>query len=96
MQIDFGCELKVATVLHLRERDFDFEQAMEVPNTLMGNYVLLDHLNGEYSVLAHLKQGSVSVQQGATVDLVRVDSDPRDLHRGRLPVKPIGVRHVPG
>jgi len=47
--------------------DFDFEQAMNAPNTLMGNYVIIDHLNGEFSVLAHLKKGSVSVQEGATV-----------------------------
>ena len=48
-------------------RDFDFEQAIEAPSKMMGNYVLIDHLNGEYSLVAHLKQGSVSVQEGATV-----------------------------
>lgn len=47
--------------------DFDFEQAMNAPNTLMGNYVIIDHLNGEFSVLAHLKQGSILVQEGAEV-----------------------------
>jgi hypothetical protein len=48
-------------------RDFDFDQAMDSPDTMMGNYVLIDHLNGEHSVLAHLKQGSVAVQEGETV-----------------------------
>jgi len=52
----------------LGERDFDFEQAVDAPNTLMGNYVLIDHLNREYSILAHLRQGSVSVQKGAIVE----------------------------
>jgi hypothetical protein len=52
----------------LGKSEFDFEQAAVVPNTLMGNYVLIDHLNGEYSVLAHLKQGSITVQKGTPVD----------------------------
>jgi murein DD-endopeptidase MepM/ murein hydrolase activator NlpD len=34
----------------------------------MGNYVLIDHLNGEYSLLAHLKQGSITVQKEEIVD----------------------------
>ena len=29
-----------------------------------GNYVIIDHLNGEYSLFAHLKQGSVRVKIG--------------------------------
>lgn len=32
-----------------------------------GNYVVLDHGNGEFSFLAHLKQGSVAVQAGRKV-----------------------------
>jgi murein DD-endopeptidase MepM/ murein hydrolase activator NlpD len=52
----------------LGKRDFDFEQAAEDLNTLMGNYVVIDHLNGEYSLLAHLKQESITVQKGAIVD----------------------------
>jgi hypothetical protein len=52
----------------LGKREFDFERAAEAPNTLMGNYVLVDHLNGEYSLMAHLKQGSITVQKGALVD----------------------------
>jgi hypothetical protein len=33
-----------------------------------GNYVVIDHLNGEYSWFAHLKQGSVKVRPGQMVD----------------------------
>jgi murein DD-endopeptidase MepM/ murein hydrolase activator NlpD len=32
-----------------------------------GNYVIIDHLNGEYSWFGHLKQGSVSVKIGQQV-----------------------------
>ena len=34
---------------------------------LFGNYVVIDHGNGEYSQLGHLKQGSVSVRKGDRV-----------------------------
>ena len=34
------------------------------PEQPLGNYVVLDHQNGEYSFLAHLQQGSVTVQAG--------------------------------
>jgi hypothetical protein len=33
-----------------------------------GNYVVLDHGNGEYSFLAHLKKGSLAVQPGQNVE----------------------------
>jgi len=33
-------------------------------NARSGNYVIIDHLNGEYSLFAHLKQGSVRVKIG--------------------------------
>ena len=32
-----------------------------------GNYVIIDHLNGETSILAHLKKGSIIVSSGDTV-----------------------------
>ncbi|MBW7474703.1 M23 family metallopeptidase [Paenibacillus oenotherae] len=32
-----------------------------------GNYVVIDHGNGEYSYLAHLKKGTVKVKKGETV-----------------------------
>ena len=34
---------------------------------LLGNHVLIDHENGEYSVLAHLRAGSVGVRAGDRV-----------------------------
>lgn len=36
-------------------------------NTAVGNYVLIDHLNGEYSVLAHFKKGTIVVSVGDTI-----------------------------
>ncbi|WP_098746418.1 M23 family metallopeptidase [Paenibacillus sp. EZ-K15] len=34
----------------------------------VGNYVIIDHGNSEYSLYAHLKQGSVCVKEGAEVE----------------------------
>lgn len=36
-------------------------------NTAVGNYVLIDHLNGEYSILAHFKKGTIVVSVGDTI-----------------------------
>jgi Peptidase family M23 len=33
----------------------------------MGNYVIIDHLNGEYSVLLHMRSGSVRVKKGDVI-----------------------------
>lgn len=33
----------------------------------LGNYVIIDHQNGEYSFLAHLKEGSVAAKEGEWV-----------------------------
>ena len=33
----------------------------------MGNYVIIDHGNGEYSVMQHLEQGTITVQVGELV-----------------------------
>jgi len=38
------------------------------PQQPLGNHVILDHGNGEFSFLAHLKQGSVRVSLGERVD----------------------------
>lgn len=40
--------------------------ASDAENAL-GNYVVIDHQNGEFSFLAHLRQGSVTVAPGETV-----------------------------
>ena len=46
-----------------------FDQAAIMKNLklFLGNYVLLDHGNGEFSLFAHLKQGSVRVTPGQRV-----------------------------
>ena len=36
-------------------------------NTIAGNYIMIDHLNGEYSMLAHFKKGTIIVSVGDTV-----------------------------
>lgn len=38
------------------------------PKLASGNYVVIDHLNGEVSLLAHLKHGSISVEKGQMVN----------------------------
>lgn len=45
----------------------DASVTMEKPLTIAGNYVVIDHGNGEWSLLAHLKRGSVSVKAGDRV-----------------------------
>ncbi len=44
--------------------EFDYEQVFENPNSMAGNYIVIDHHNGEYSMLAHFKQGSLKVKEG--------------------------------
>ncbi|MDR6226107.1 M23 family metallopeptidase [Desmospora profundinema] len=38
------------------------------PRNPFGNYVMIDHGNNEYSVIAHLKKGSLQVSEGQTVE----------------------------
>jgi hypothetical protein len=45
----------------------DFARVLEDVHRIGGNHVLIDHGNGEYSWLAHLKQGSVTVKPGDRV-----------------------------
>ena len=42
----------------------DFRKDATVP---AGNFLVIDHLNGEYSLIAHLKHGSLRVREGDTV-----------------------------
>lgn len=46
------------------EREFDFNLVFENPKIMAGNYIIIDHLNGEYSMLAHLKEGTFKVKEG--------------------------------
>ncbi len=47
---------------------FDWEKDAEKLENSAGNYVQIDHLNGEYSVVCHLKRGSVTVKAGEQVE----------------------------
>lgn len=46
---------------------FDQAAIMQNLKLFLGNYVIVDHGNGEYSLFAHLKQGSVQVAPGQRV-----------------------------
>jgi hypothetical protein len=48
-------------------RNLSVEKIKADPMLFYGNHVVIDHLNGEYSMLAHLKQGSVRVKVGEAV-----------------------------
>lgn len=48
-------------------REFDEAEIETREMVVFGNYVILDHQNGEYSCLAHLKQGSIPVKMGQEV-----------------------------
>jgi len=45
----------------------DWDRVSREPSVADGNFVLVDHGNGEWSALLHLKQGSVSVVRGQRV-----------------------------
>ena len=45
----------------------DREAVMKNVMEIMGNFVMLDHGNGEFSLLAHMKQGTVTVKPGDRV-----------------------------
>lgn len=47
--------------------DFTVEQFLANPFLPFGNYVVVDHLDGEFSFFAHLKRGSVKVAAGQIV-----------------------------
>lgn len=48
-------------------RSFDQAELATRPMVLFGNYVVIDHLNGEYSLYGHIKQGSGTVKVGEAV-----------------------------
>ncbi len=47
--------------------DMSIEKFLKNHNLPFGNYAIIDHQNGEYSLLAHLKNGSVTVKKGDAV-----------------------------
>jgi hypothetical protein len=52
-----------------RQKPFSHETAFLIkhPESFAGNHVIIDHGNGEFSVLAHLQKGSLCVARGDTV-----------------------------
>ena len=46
---------------------FDRDAIMRNLKLFLGNYAIVDHGNGEYSLFAHMKQGSVAVRAGQHV-----------------------------
>lgn len=48
-------------------KKFDDERAKTNANTNFGNYIVIDHGDGLFSVLGHLKQGSLKVKRGDRV-----------------------------
>ena len=54
-------------VVDVRDGVYDNIPGKRNTRDIPGNYVVIDHLNGEFSLLAHLKQSSVSVKQDAQV-----------------------------
>jgi murein DD-endopeptidase MepM/ murein hydrolase activator NlpD len=37
------------------------------PEQALGNYIIIDHANGEFSFLAHFRKGTVALKKGAVV-----------------------------
>jgi murein DD-endopeptidase MepM/ murein hydrolase activator NlpD len=49
------------------DKSFSAEEAKANPNTNFGNYVVIDHGDGLFSLLGHLKQGTLNVKVGDQV-----------------------------
>ena len=49
------------------ESTFTLDEFRKDPTMPAGNFIIIDHLNGEFSLMAHLKQGSVIVREGMMV-----------------------------
>jgi len=49
------------------DRKFDYAELATREKAYGGNYIIIDHGNGEFSWFGHLKQGSVNVKIGQTV-----------------------------
>ena len=52
----------------LGERMFDFDEVSRNPKSMAGNYVIIDHKNGEYSLIGHFMQGSIDVKEGDEIE----------------------------
>ncbi len=62
------------------------EEGMEFNHAILGNYVIIDHQNGEYSLYAHMSEGTVTVaigehvQQGQVIGKIGNTSNSTDPH----------------
>lgn len=52
----------------VRSVDIDYNQAFTNHTLMYGNYIIIDHNNGEYSGYMHLRQGSVKFKVGDKVN----------------------------
>lgn len=50
-----------------QDRQFSPQELAEDERAFYGNYVVIDHLNGEFSLFGHIKKGSALVKVGQTV-----------------------------
>jgi murein DD-endopeptidase MepM/ murein hydrolase activator NlpD len=50
------------------DRTYDGDTYPEHPNGVFGNYVIIDHGNGEFSQLGHMQRGSVRVRAGEQIE----------------------------
>lgn len=70
----------------LGQKMFDFRLVFEDIKAFYGNYIIIDHQNGEYSLLLHLKKGSVvfevgdRVRQGQQVAQMGISGDSEFVH----------------
>lgn len=62
-----GGRVVAATGEHPDDGNFDLSRLCADELVVYGNHVVIDHGNGELSVLAHLRQGSVAVRVGDEV-----------------------------
>jgi hypothetical protein len=70
----------------LGQKMFDFRLVFQDIKAFYGNYIVIDHQNGEYSLLLHLKKGSVAVKvgdrvkQGQPIAQMGISGDADNVH----------------
>jgi murein DD-endopeptidase MepM/ murein hydrolase activator NlpD len=60
---------KIASIVDDKPDNRSFDESLLITNQLVlfGNYIVIDHQNGEYSLYGHIKQGSAKVKLGEIV-----------------------------
>ena len=70
----------------LGQKMFDFRLVFDDIKAFYGNYIVINHQNGEYSLLLHLKKGSVAVKvgdkvrQGQPIAQIGISGDSEFVH----------------